>query len=163
MIDHHSPTLEAIMQNLLIRFIDTLDSSLKKFQVNHSDAAGFGSLTIHQLQYLETIYSLGIPTISQIAEALGFSRASVTAGVNKLVSMGYVVKKRSQEDRRVVHVHLTENALPLIAAKQETLTMYEGFIRSALSEQEFAQFTTILEKLVDVFEHNAVFTKGQQP
>lgn len=151
------------MQNLLIRFIDTLDSSLKKFQVNYNDTAGFGSLTIHQLQYLETIHSLGVPTISEIAIALGFSKASVTAGVNKLVSLGYVIKKRSHEDRRVVHVHLTENALPLIAAKDETLRMYEGFIRSALSEQEFTQFAAILEKLVDVFEQHAVFTKGQQP
>jgi DNA-binding MarR family transcriptional regulator len=151
------------MQDLLIRFTNTLDASLKKFQVKYSDAAGFGSLTIHQLQYLETIYSLGIPTITGIAEALGFSKASVTAGVNKLVAMGYVIKKRSQEDRRVVHVHLTENALPLIAAKQETLRMYEEFIRGALSEQEFAHFTTILEKLVDVFEHNAEFTEGKQP
>jgi MarR family transcriptional regulator, organic hydroperoxide resistance regulator len=151
------------MQDLLMRFINTLDDSLKKFQVIYSDTAGFGSLTIHQLQYLETIYTLGIPTITDIAEALSFSKASVTAGVNKLVSLGYVTKKRSQEDRRVVHVHLTENALPLIAAKQETLTMYEEFIRGALSEQEFTQFTTILAKLVDVFEHNAVFTEGKQP
>jgi DNA-binding MarR family transcriptional regulator len=155
--------IEVCMQDLLIRFINTLDASLKKFQAKHSDEAGFGSLTIHQLQYLESIYALGIPTITEIAEALSFSKASVTAGVNKLVSMGYVIKKRSHEDRRVVYVHLTENALPLIAAKQETLTMYEEFIRGALSEQEFTQFTTILEKLVDLFEHNAMFTEGKQP
>ena len=139
------------MEQLLIAFIDTLDASLKKMLREAGDGSGFAGLTIPQLNYLEAIRALGEPTITELAERLNFSKASVTAGVHKLVELGYVHKTQSLTDRRVYHVGLTAAGEELAAAKTRALSAYEAFIKSALSEEESRQLEAILEKLVHHF------------
>ncbi len=137
------------MEKLLIEFINTLDLSLKKMQ---TDASGFSRLTISQLQYIDAIGALGKPAISEVARRLNITKASVTAGVNKLVEMGYIVKTQSDEDKRVFHVSLTEAGQELVRAKYQALKAYGEFIGAALSGEEAAQFQAILTKLVKLFK-----------
>ncbi len=139
------------MQQLLIAFINTLDISLKKMLREAGDGSGFAGLTIPQLNYLEAIHALGQPTITDLADRLNFSKASVTAGVQKLVELGYVHKTQSAADRRVYHVGLTTAGEELAAAKSRALSEYEAFIKAALSEEESRQLETILTKLVRHF------------
>lgn len=139
------------MNKVLLEFINTLDSSMKQFQIGD----GFSKLTIHQLQYLEQITALETPTISEIALHMGFSKPSVTDAVKKLEKMGFVTKERSDNDRRVVHVLLTDTGDQFRIAKERTLKHYEDFIQSSLDAKEAAQFEHILEKLVTAFkDHN---------
>ena len=139
------------MEELLFAFIDTLDISLKDLQKEVGDS-GFAKLTIHQLQYIEAIGTLGTPTISEVAEKLAITKASVTNGINKLVSLGYVVKNQSSQDRRVYHVSLTDAGTRMIQAKYRALHEYGEFIRSALSEEDVRQFESILQQLVQLFK-----------
>ncbi len=74
--------------------------------------SGFARLTIAQLQYIDAIHQLGEPTITEIAARLSITKASVTTGVNKLVSLGYVVKTPSSVDRRALQVSLTAAGRP---------------------------------------------------
>ncbi|NSW53937.1 MAG: MarR family transcriptional regulator [Anaerolineae bacterium] len=142
------------METVLLQFIDTLDTSLKAMQAQLGENAGMGKLTISQLHYIDAIHTLGRPTASELAEHLAITRASVTAGINKLAGMGYVLKTPSTEDRRVVHLSLTDNAQALVSAKYAALQRYGDFIRSALSEQEAHNLTAILTKLVTLFAQN---------
>ena len=128
------------MEQLLREFINTLDLSLKKMLREAGDGSAFAGLTIPQLNYLEAIHALGEPTITDLAGRLNFSKASVTAGVQKLVELGYVHKTQSTADRRVVHVGLTASGAELAAAKTRALSAYEAFIKSALSDEESRQF-----------------------
>lgn len=139
------------MEQLLIAFIGTLDSSLKKMLRDSGDGSGFAGLTIPQLNYLEAIHALGEPTITELAGRLNFSKASVTAGVQRLVELGYVSKTQSAADRRVYHVRLTASGEELAAAKSRALSEYEAFIKAALSEEESRQLEAILAKLVQHF------------
>jgi len=141
------------MEKILVEFIDTLDLSLKKMQKEAGNNAGFSNLTIHQLQYINVINTLGNPTITEIANRLHITKASVTAGVNKLIDMGYVTKTQSEEDKRVFHVTLEESGRELIDAKDQALKEYVKFIKSALSKDEARQFETMLNKLVNLFRN----------
>ena len=141
------------MEKILVEFIDTLDLSLKKMQKEAGNNAGFSNLSIHQLQYIDAINTLGNPTITEIANRLHITKASVTAGVNKLIDMGYVTKTQSKEDKRVFHVSLKESGRELTDAKDRALKEYVKFIKSALSIDEARQFETILNKLVDLFRN----------
>lgn len=147
------------MNNTLLQFINTLDTSMKRFQDLHS--ADFSSLTIHQLQYLQAIVSLGSPTISEIAAHMGFSKPSVTEAIKKLAALGFVIKERSKEDGRVVYVRLTQKSETIKSNQQATLAHYENFIRESLTEDEREQFEHILQKLVHAFAHNEY--PGEQP
>ncbi|MBA3073841.1 MAG: MarR family transcriptional regulator, partial [Anaerolineae bacterium] len=73
------------MEATLLQFINTLDLLLKKEQLELGNATGFSKLTVSQLQYLDAVSALDKPTISEIAEKIRFTKASVTTGVNKLV------------------------------------------------------------------------------
>jgi DNA-binding MarR family transcriptional regulator len=140
------------MEEMLLAFIDTLDISLKKLQKEVGDNSGFVKLTIHQLQYIDAIGALGQPTITELAGKLQITKASVTNGVNKLISLGYVAKNQSSEDKRVYHVSLTAAGTQIVDAKFRALQDYGEFIRSALSGEETRQFELILAKLVHLFE-----------
>lgn len=140
------------MESLLIDFVNTLDSSLKKMQERVGESSGFARLTISQLQYIDAIYELREPTITEIAHRLNVTKASVTAGINKLVKGGYVMKTRSNEDKRVFHISLTRAGERLVQLKHQALRDYEEFILEALSDEESRQFHAILAKLVTLFE-----------
>jgi DNA-binding MarR family transcriptional regulator len=142
------------MNELLLQFIDTLQTSMRQFQAQNGES--FTGLTISQIDYLEAIAALGSPTISEIASVMGFSKPSVTDAVKKLEKLGFVTKERSTQDRRVVHVKLTEKGQKLKTAKQRTLEQYENFIRTSLDEKELSQFEQILEKLVSAFAANDI-------
>lgn len=135
------------MDKILLEFIDTLDHSLK-----HLQTEGFSQLTISQFQYIDAIAALDRPTITDIADRLGFSKASVTAGINKLAGMGFVMKTQSEADKRVFHVSLTEAGMQLTGAKFQAIKEYVDFIASALSKDEARQFEAILTKLVAHFK-----------
>ena len=140
------------MENLLIEFINSLDLSLKKIQAEVGDEAGISKLTIHQFQYIDAIHQLGEPTITEIADKLKITKASVTTGINKLVDLGYVIKTQSREDRRVFHVSLTKAGGQLIKAKYQALKEYGEFINASLSKAEARQLEKTLTKLVKLFK-----------
>lgn len=139
------------MEALLLEFVSTLDAFLKHLQARAGADLGMSRLTINQFQYIDAIYELGEPTITEIAERLKITKASVTAGIGKLEQMGYVQKTQSQSDKRVFHVSLTEKGKPLIQAKYQALEEYGKFIQSSLSSEEIRQFEMILTKLVRSF------------
>jgi len=142
------------MEELLLAFIDTLDLSLKKLRKQVGDSSGFAKLTIHQLQYIDAIGALGQPNLTELAEKLQITKASVTNGINKLISLGFVTKHQSNEDKRVYHVNLSADGLQIVEAKYQALRDYGEFIRSALNAEEARQFELILAKLVQLFERS---------
>jgi DNA-binding MarR family transcriptional regulator len=135
------------MEELLIEFINTLDLSLKKMQKDAGASGELTKLTIHQLQYIDAVHQLGEPAITEIADKLNITKASVTNGINKLVALGFVSKTQSGEDRRVIHVSLTAAGERLVKAKVRALKEYGRILRASLNEEEARQFEAILTKL----------------
>lgn len=140
------------MEKLLIEFVNTLDSTFKKLQTKVGSTSGVSQLTISQFQYIDAIHELEQPTITEIAEKLSIAKASVSTGINKLIEKGFVTKTRSDRDKRIYHVTLTEKGNSLINAKYQALKEYGDFINTALSEEEAKQFKAILNKLVRLFK-----------
>ena len=149
------------MEKYLIEFVDTLDQSLKKLQRQVGSGSGFSTLTINQFHYIDAIARLGEPTITEIAEELKITKASVTGGVNKLIELGFVQKTRSNDDRRVFHVRLTQAAQELIEARFRALHEYGQLVQSVLSEEEARQFKTAIEKITQLFKDKE--NKSNQP
>jgi len=65
---------------------------------------------IHTLEVIGKAVSSGI-TISQIANALDLTAATVVVSVNRLEKKGFVEKRRDTKDRRHVFVTLTKRGL----------------------------------------------------
>lgn len=140
------------MENLLIEFVNTLDSTFKKLQTQVSNISGDSQITISQFHYIDVINELKQPTITEIADKLSIAKASVSNSVNKLIEKGFVAKTQSVQDKRVYHITLTKKGHSLIHAKHLALKEYGDFINTALSKEEAEQFKLILNKLVRLFK-----------
>ncbi len=140
------------MENLLVEFIDTLDTKFKSLYLEIENNKGLSKLTINQFQYIDAIYEIGEPTITEVANKLNITKASTTTGLKKLVNMGYVIKTQSSADKRVYHVTLTEVGEQLITAKYQAFREYGEFVLRALNKSEVAQFKLILTKIIKYFK-----------
>ncbi|PFA69208.1 MarR family transcriptional regulator [Bacillus sp. AFS015802] len=144
------------MEDILREFIVTLDTSFKKLVQETIETAGVSNLSVNQIQYIQAIGKLGYPTISEIADSLNITKASATAGINKLVSLGYAKKTQSNEDKRIYHVALTESSQTFMRLNQQALEDYVSFIEHLLTVDEAEQFKRTMEKLIKGFyEKNA--------
>lgn len=63
---------------------------------------------------MHVIHAIGVGTkknMSSIAKELSVTVGTLTISMNSLVKKGYVVRSRSTEDRRVVHISLSEKGI----------------------------------------------------
>jgi DNA-binding MarR family transcriptional regulator len=140
------------MEKRLLSFVHTLDLTQKKILDELGESAGVNRLTINQFRYIDAIDALGEPTITAIAQRMGITKASVTAGINKLIRLGFVIKDHSITDKRVIHVRLTETGKRLVSARFQALKEYGELVTAALSEEETRQFEAVLAKIVKIFQ-----------
>jgi DNA-binding MarR family transcriptional regulator len=64
--------------------------------------------------YLTTIYYMGNPNFSQVAEVLELSKPAITAMIRKLTGMGLLKKVQSLEDKRFYNIIVTEKGRIII-------------------------------------------------
>lgn len=68
----------------------------------------FQNITNNDMHVIEVI-GMGEPkNMSGVAKELSVTVGTLTIAVNSLVKKGYVKRKRSEQDRRVVYISLTE-------------------------------------------------------
>lgn len=108
-------------------------------------ASGFSSLT--DFAVLEVLLHKGSLPVNTIGEKVLLTSGSTTTAVHRLEKKSLVTRKKSEIDRRVVLVHLTERGRDLIvrafaehAAKLDQL--FEAF-----DEEERARFADLSRKL----------------
>lgn len=97
------------LQIKLFRAANSLRNVLSRFWDDHD-------LTESQFATLEALYHLGPLNHKQIAEKMLTREANITHVVDNLERDGLVERERSEEDRRVVEVHLTEEGRDLIGS-----------------------------------------------
>ena len=93
-----------------------------------------------------------IEAMSMISKSLGVTMGTLTTGINGLVRKGYVVRNRSDRDRRIVYASLTEKG---IAAYHHHMKFHKSMIDSImqdLSEDEAAVLIKTFTRLEDYFK-----------
>jgi MarR family 2-MHQ and catechol resistance regulon transcriptional repressor len=94
--------------------IRTLDTFIKLTRCTNSLLARLaerhtlGDLTWSQFAVLEALYHLGHMTQSEISSKVLKSGSNMTTVIDNLERDGFVRRERDANDRRVIHVHLTE-------------------------------------------------------
>jgi DNA-binding MarR family transcriptional regulator len=136
------------MEQLLKQFIESLEESFKLLEMASGGTEGLPNITISQINYITVIYQNPGSPISEIAAKLGYSRASVTIAIDKLVKAGLVTKTRSAKDRRVYHVYLTDTAQQLVDSKQHAIKKYSAHILNVLDPTETKLLSEILIKIL---------------
>jgi len=92
----------------------TLDTFIKLTRCTNSllarlaERETIGDLTYSQFAVLEALYHLGHMTQGEVSTKVLKSGSNMTTVIDNLERDSFVRRERDAEDRRVIHVHLTE-------------------------------------------------------
>lgn len=85
-----------------------LHQELMGFELMYMKTEAFENLTTAEIHTLERIGHLQERTMSELARKAEVKQSSMTTMIDRLVRKGYVIRTRDTEDRRVVHVTLSD-------------------------------------------------------
>lgn len=107
----------------------------------------YKDVTANDMHVIEAIDMEEARNMSSVARSLGVTTGTLTIAVNSLVKKGYVERARSEEDRRVVLVSLSEKGKKAyLHHRQFHEQMIEAIVEE-LSEEEQAVLEKALVKL----------------
>jgi DNA-binding MarR family transcriptional regulator len=123
-------------------------------------------LSAPQLLVLQTVAREQQPTATQLANAVSLSQATITTIVAELEKRELVVRRRSEADRRRVHVSLTDAGRDVLAAAPKPLQHSFEARFAALPRWEQYQVMATLERvalMMDAEELDAAPLLSEDP
>jgi len=142
--DRKSSYMGLLMLWLGDNTLDLMDMDLSEFGITESKLDLLLLLLLHE--------DRPFVTPSAIADRLGIRRASVTALLDWLEKRAWIVREKSEHDRRMIHVSITQEGRELVDRVLPTFWATCASLLSDLDEEERAVFEKILVKLNDSIE-----------
>lgn len=112
----------------------------------------FKDMTVNDMHVIEAIGLMGSKNMTAVAKALDVTTGTLTIAMNSLVKKGYVERNRSEADRRVVLVSLTEKGRKAYRRHEKFHKEMIQAIVSKLSEEEKPVLQSTLNSLLTFFE-----------
>lgn len=124
----------------------------------------FSNITNNDMHIIEAIGPSGKNTMSVVAKKLGITAGSLTTAVNGLVNKKYVIRKRSDQDRRVVFLQLTDKGVRAYEHHRDYHRQMTDAVISHLSEDEIPVLLKTLDGLSRFFRgyKNQAKTAGDE-
>lgn len=104
-------------------------------------------LTLAQMIVLEIVAGDDRATPKEIARRSGVSQATITSLIDKLEARGFVTRRRSEQDRRLIRVTATEAGRTLLANAPNPLYAAFSARFEALPEWEQLMILATLERV----------------
>ena len=111
----------------------------------------FKDLTNNDMHVIEAIGTGEGNNMSSIAKKLNITVGSLTTAMNSLVNKSYVMRERSEKDRRVVYVKLTEKGVRAYRHHEDYHRQMTEAILAKLSEDEIPVLMKTLDGLSEFF------------
>ncbi|WLR52883.1 MarR family transcriptional regulator [Bacillus tianshenii] len=89
----------------------------------------------------------GRQRVSDLAKAFQVSNSHATSVTDKLVEKSYVKRERSEKDRRVVELEITEEGKALFAVMEEKRLRYMYNLFDVLTDDEIQHTLTVFRKI----------------
>ena len=112
----------------------------------------FKDLTNNDMHVIEAIGLGEGNNMSSIARKLNITVGSLTTAMNSLVNKAYVERRRSEKDRRVVYVRLTEKGIKAFHHHEDYHRQMTQAILDKLTEDEIPVLVKTLEGLSEFFK-----------
>ncbi|MDO5517486.1 MAG: MarR family transcriptional regulator [Clostridium sp.] len=91
----------------------------------------FSDISITEIHTIEAIGIDREKTMSEVAQSLNITLGTLTTGINKLIRKGYVERNRTEEDRRIVLIKLTERGK---AAYKRHEAFHEEMVHNSVND-----------------------------
>ena len=109
-------------------------------------------LSASQFGVLETLQSRGPVHQQELAEALGRSKAQMTAIIDALESRGWVRRERHATDRRFISVYLTDDGREVLVSTAPARSDAIVAIMAELSGEQRARLARLCRRLLRVLD-----------
>ncbi|HBF47942.1 MarR family winged helix-turn-helix transcriptional regulator [Shewanella frigidimarina] len=130
----------------VIRAIDIHSRQLNKLS----------GLTGPQLMVIQKIDQLDAPLAKQIAQEINLSAATVTTIIDRLENRGMVIRKRSETDKRKVHLSLSDAGKTLLNSAPKPLQEHFIMRYQNLEEWEQSQLLSAVERIATMMDANEI-------
>lgn len=110
----------------------------------------YKDITNNDMHIIEAVTPDG-GNMSAIASRLGITVGSLTTSMNSLVKKGYVRRERSERDRRVVYIHLTEKGRSAYAHHAKFHQDMTDAALASMREEEIPLLVRTLQDLSEFF------------
>lgn len=111
----------------------------------------FKNITNNDMHIIEAIGLGEGKNMSSIAKKLNITVGSLTTSMNSLVKKKYVTRERSEEDRRVVYIRLTEKGQSAFQHHKNFHMQMVDAVMNSLSDGELPVLTRTLSSLTEFF------------
>jgi DNA-binding MarR family transcriptional regulator len=138
----------AFIANYLWRqSINHLNSQLTETEIKN--------FSTNDYYYLTTIYHLGKPNFSQLADALKLTKPAISMIIKKLSSMGLIEKIQFAEDKRIYHISLTAKGKQIIDGDEELYEKIDLLVKKIVnSDEKYKELEKLFDELVWNLESN---------
>lgn len=142
------PRIESVMIALrqVIRATDIHSRSLIKTT----------GLTTPQVLLLQILTNKGELSVGALAREMNLSQATVTTILDRLAGRGYLVRNKSEQDKRIVKVTITEDGRSIV--KDSPVPLQEHFVNRfrALEDWEQSMIIASLQKVARMMDDTGV-------
>lgn len=135
-----------------LRILQALRRIIRAVDLHSHKLSSQHKITGPQLACLLAVKQDGPLTSGNLAKNVYLSPSTVVGIVDRLEEKQLVMRKRSSEDRRQVHISITPTGKDLVAAAPSLLQDTLATALVDLPEIEQVSITLALEKLVDLME-----------
>ena len=109
----------------------------------------FTDISNNDMHIIEAIDIDEPKNMSTIAKLLSVTVGTLTIAINSLVKKGYVDRVRSEKDRRVVYISLTDKGLKAYEHHRE---FHNKMVEAVLSDLEAAELPVLMKSLGNLVE-----------
>ena len=111
-------------------------------------------ITTEQFTILQFIHQAKSTTTTQIAQSLGVGKSAITAVVNRLVNKELLERNRSETDRRIVAISLTDQGRAVVAETEAEIHRFIADKLGHFNPKEIEGFLIAIEKLAILMEES---------
>lgn len=140
---NHYETINDVLVNL---FNDILDIEEKALATSD-----FKNISVNDMHIIDAIGIHNAKNMTTVAKSLSVTVGTLTIAINNLVKKGYVQRVRSEEDRRVVLISLTETGEKVFYHHKAFHDKMVLGVLKDLNAQETEALTTALTKVQKFF------------
>lgn len=138
---NHYDVFHDILVNLFQEIMDIEGKALTTSE--------FKDISVNDMHIIEAIGEEGSKNMSSVAKILSVTVGTLTIAMNSLVKKGYVSRERSEEDRRVVLISLTEKGRK---ANAHHMKFHDGMIQAVLKDLDKEQQEILVKSLLNLRE-----------
>ena len=129
--------------------IEVLTHRIEEYERRIIEQSDLSNISSRQLYYLDEIFHMEQPTLTELAEKIKVSKPSATALIYKLEKSGYIKKIWSEEDKRSYHIQLTVKGKKLATLHDGIHYRFAKMMMRFLSDAEIKQLIKLLGKVIE--------------